>query len=141
MDQAESLCSCLWESEGPWPPALAHPSVGLPGSSWGQQWASGGFCRGVPPPLSSLPHKVCTQAPSRAFCTLTSRAKTIFRGLSGHVLTFSPSSPGGPGSPISPCSQNNPRSLSDQRRAVTLIYIALAVSGVLSTQVEGMHFH
>ena len=119
----------------PWP-IPAWVCLAPPGASSGHRGASAG---GSPPP--SLPHKVCTQAPSRAFCTLTSRAKTIFRGLSGHVLTFSPSSPGGPGSPISPCSQNNPRSLSDQRRAVTLIYIALAVSGVLSTQVEGMHFH
>ena len=106
MDLAESLSKCLWESDGPRPPAPAHPSLGLPGS--------------LGPAVGLLPLAPCRPFPYPSACTWASsraspsplRAKTAFRILSGSVLTFSPSCPGGPGSPISPCSQNNQRSLS-----------------------------
>lgn len=55
----------------------------------------------------------------------------VYLGM--HILTFSPSCPGGPGSPISPCSQNNLRSLSEQRRIVAL--------PLCRESSEGMYLH
>lgn len=55
----------------------------------------------------------------------------VYLGM--YILTFSPSCPGGPGSPISPCSQNNLRSLSEQRRIVAL--------PLCWESLEGMYLH